>query len=56
MNHCKDCTYYEAEWAYCFKYGCHVSEDDRCECLITEDDHEQGTQGCTVQPGASQGE
>ena len=31
MNHCKYCTYYEPEWAYCFKYGNHVLDDDGCE-------------------------
>ena len=31
MNRCEDCDYYEPEWAYCFKHGNHVLDDDGCE-------------------------
>lgn len=31
MNRCEDCDYYEPEWAYCFKHGNHVLDDDGCD-------------------------
>lgn len=28
MKNCKTCEYFEEEWLYCFRLGCHVLCDD----------------------------
>lgn len=41
MECCGYCKYFESEWLYCWKYGCHVYKDDYCKAFKKNDKKEE---------------